>query len=268
MCVEAPPQDAVKDLPELTDEDFSEIYADLLQYDRAPASPSQLAQLADPLAASNGQKGQQQGQLAGPRGPAALDFDDGQARSLAEQKARRPIKERLRELRARLGRRTKGESDEKVGGPSPSNGTQQPGVVPENYEDNLTRQLRGAQSTTLHSTSNAGILRASDRTASETRRIIAMLEQLLSSSGAPSSASGATLDEHIDTATSWQSDYGRRVNLATSQEWAALALSAAREANADNVFGVLDLMQVCAVHLAQPSGYLCAAWRIPVRCTS
>ena len=244
----------------MTDEDFSEIYADLLQYDRAPASPSQLAQLADPLAASDGQ--QQQRQLAGPRRSSALDFDDACNRSLAEQKARRPIRERLHELKARLERRTEGLSREKLGSSAYFDETQQPGIVSENHEDaavgSLTRQLRGAQSIARQPRSDGAASRASDRTDSETRQIIAMLEQLLSSSGTSSSASVTTLDGSVDTITSGQSDHGRRVNLATSQEWAALALSAARDANGEDIFGVLDLMQVCAAQLAQFCGALCA----------
>lgn len=162
-------------------------------------------------------------------------------RSLAEQKARRPIKERLRELKERLEKRMESDCVENQNGSSAPDGTEEQEAVPEDtLVGSLSRQLEQARGVQDETGRYRGTPSKPDRTGTNVRQILSMLDQLLSSLGGPSSAPPSSTTRSDNPS----SEDRQRVNLATSQEWAALALSAARDAEAGDVFGVLDLMQV------------------------
>ena len=192
----------------MTDQDFADIYADLVSYDAAPASPSQLRL---------GQQSESPEENSRLSAPSA----DGDDRAITVANAR-TVRQSLYELRSRLETRHGAVlgSDKQPGSPS-------------SEDSNLSDELQQSRLPPTSQKSVTGhVEHASDRQA-----ILSMLEKLVPPAFGASrqpSAAGRPISAPRSTAT----------NVATTEEWTALLLDAARAGNIEDIGLTLDIMQV------------------------
>lgn len=224
-------QNLAKELPPLTDEDYKQVYEELLTYDAAPPSPSEQLALESGRSPSTPLLG------------SASDTARNRIDELLERLNRRvpegeapltPVKGREEEEETLLSKLTKMRQT------ATSESQGESGSLSSMLESTPTKETRLATSTpstqTAQMEQNVNVPTNRPHARTRGRIFYAMCRLLQPFPGTPAERSKLIIGE--------QPPYTIKLDIATKQEWAALVLEAADDRSLTDVLTTFELMKV------------------------